>query len=122
MKRKAIPTTAAVAAAILVAACGSGDKQTAATNAASTTAASQASTLPPGLAGAYSRFVSKADIERTQKKRSEVGPDQDKPKPSKMLLFFDAKAMTMRDPAAKFVTQMDYSATPDGKLLFVPDC
>lgn len=119
MNRHAIPAAAA-AVAIAVAGCGSNDGSNdtgAATAATTTTATSQAPGLPASLAGSYSRAVTKADIERTQKKRSEVGPDQEPPKPDKSLLFFEPKAMTSRTPSADFVVQQDYSATNDGKLV-----
>src|SRR3954470_13668368 len=118
MNRHAIPAAAA-AVAIAVAGCGSDDSKDAgaATAATTTTATSQAPGLPASLAGSYTRFVSKADIDRTQKHRSELGSKQEKPKPSKALLFFEPKAMTTRTPSGDFVVQQDYSATDDGKLV-----
>jgi hypothetical protein len=119
MNRFTIPATAA-ALTLVVAGCGSGDDPKdsgAATAAATTTSTSQASGLPSQLAGSYTRSVSKADIERTQAKRSEAGPNQEKPKPERALLFFEPKAMTTRNPSADFVVQQDYSASPDGKLV-----
>src|SRR4051812_4369623 len=117
MNRHAIPVAAA-SVAMLVAGCGSDDGDKGAATAATTAnAASQAAALPPGLAGGYTRYVSKADIERTQKTRSEAGPHQERPKPAKALLFFDPKAMTVRNEAADFVVQHDYSASADGKLV-----
>jgi hypothetical protein len=107
----------AVAALALVAVgCGSDDKksdQTAATNttAASTTGAA----LPPGLAGSYARSVTKADIDRTQKARSELGPNEEKPKPQAALLFVEPGTLTVRNPKATFVVQQDYAASA-GKL------
>jgi len=119
MNRRLMPTAAA-ALAIAIAGCGSdGGKNDsgAATAAATTTATSQGASVPPALAGAYTRSVTKADIERTQKKRSEAGPEQEKPKPERALLFVEPSALTARNPDASFVVQQDYSATPDGKLV-----
>jgi hypothetical protein len=119
MNRHAIPAAAA-ALAIVAAGCGSNGskKDTGAATAASTkTGTSQPSTLPPGLAGSYTRFVSKADIKRTKAKRSEVGPNQSAPKPERFLLFFDPSAMTARTPSGDYVVQHDYSASTDGQLV-----
>src|SRR5436190_550901 len=101
--------------ALAVAGCGSSESKTTATNrsAATTSAASP----PHALLGQYRRFVSKADIDRTQKKRSELGPNQEKPKPGAMLLFLEPSTLTTRDPGGKLVVQQDYSATSGGKLV-----
>jgi hypothetical protein len=109
-------TAAASAIAVAAAGCGSSDDTSdkGGTAARPTTATAPAAS---GLSGQYTRFVSKADIERTQRKRSELGPDQAKPKPETALLTFEPKAMTTRDPKATFVVQQDYSANPDGKLV-----
>jgi hypothetical protein len=95
--------------------CGSSDSKTPATNGSN--AAQTSRSAPPALLGQYQRFVSKADIERTQKKRSELGPNQEKPKPAVTLLFLEPGTLTTRDPKATFVVQQDYSATSDGKLV-----
>jgi hypothetical protein len=118
MNRIAIPIAVA-ALAVVPAGCGSGDSKdssaaTAATKPAGTT---QPSSLPAQLAGGYTRYVSRADIERTQKKRSEVGRNQTKPKPERYLLFFEAGGVTVRTPKADFVVPEDYSATDDGRLV-----
>ncbi len=117
MNRLAIPVAVA-ALAVLPAGCGSNDDEGAAAS-TTTTAAAKATPagLPQELAGSYGRFVSKADIERTQSKRSEVGPSQEKPKPEAALLFLEPSAMTVRNPKADFVVQHDYSATGDGRLV-----
>jgi hypothetical protein len=118
MNRLVVPIATA-ALAIVSAGCGSDDNKDAdaATSASKPAATTQPSSLPSQLAGSYTRFVSKADIERTQSKRSEVGPNQSKPKPEQALLFFDPKAMTTRNPSADFVVQHDYSATEDGQIV-----
>jgi hypothetical protein len=110
-------TLAAAAVALTAAGCGSSGGSTnerAATTNARNTAAS--TSTPRELLGQWTRRVTRADIARTQKKRSELGPNQEKPKPQTALLTFDAKALTTRDPKATFVVQHDYRATPDGKL------
>jgi hypothetical protein len=115
MKRLVI-STAVAALAFAPAGCGSDDDEATAAKPATTAAATQPTGLPQELAGSYSRFVSKADIERTQAKRSEIGPNQEKPKPERVLLFLEPSAMTTRTPDAAFVVQQDYSASDDGKL------
>jgi hypothetical protein len=118
MNRLAIP--AAVAAlAIAPAGCGSDDDSATATTTTTAAAAAQPkqSGLPSELAGGYTRFMNKADIERTQAKRSEVGPNQEKPKPERYLLFFEPTGTTTRNEKADFVVQQDYSATDDGQLV-----
>jgi hypothetical protein len=112
MNRTTLPLTAA-AIALAATGCGSANKAATATNASSTTAATS---TPHELLAQWTRFVSKADIARTEKKRSELGPNQEAPKPSTALMTFEPKALTTRDPRATFVVQQDYQATPDGKL------
>lgn len=116
MNRTTLPLTAA-AIALAAAGCGS-TKETATTTNASRTTAATAST-PPELLAQWTRFVTKADIERTKKKRSELGPNQDTPKPAQALTTFEPKALTTRDPRATLVIQQDYKATPDGKLVIL---
>jgi hypothetical protein len=111
MTRYTVPIAVA-ALALAAGGCGS-DKQAAAKPAASTTSAASP---PQDLAGAYKRFVSKADIDRTQKERSELGPNQDKPKPETALLFVEPGALTTRNDKASFVVQQDYAATEAGQL------
>jgi hypothetical protein len=114
MNRHVLPV-AVTALAVAASGCGSGDD--AKTTAASSTAAQvKPAATPQELLGTYSRAVSKADIERTTKKRSELGPDQEKPKPGVSVLFVEPAALTVRDPKATFVVQQDYSATGAGKL------
>lgn len=121
MNRHIIPITAATLA-VAAAGCGSDDKSAADGGAAkpqstvSRTAAKTPAALPQELAGAYTRFVTKADIERTQRKRSELGPNQDKPKPERALMFIEPAALTVRDPKATFVVQQDFSATGAGQF------
>jgi hypothetical protein len=119
MNRRAVSATAA-ALALVAAGCGSSsdaEDSGAATASTTTTAASQSSSLPAQLAGSYTRSVTEADIDRTQKKRSEAGPNQEKPKPSRVLLFLEPTGMTARTPKADFVVQQDYSATDGGQLV-----
>src|SRR3954468_15236449 len=117
MNRTTLPLAAA-AIALAGAGCGSGDDSAGSTatttNAGSTTAAAAP---PQELLGQWSRHVTKADIARTQKKRSELGPNQDKPKPEPALMTFEPKALTTRNPKATFVVQEDYKATSDGRLV-----
>jgi hypothetical protein len=108
-------TTAIAAAALVASGCGSSDD--AEKTAATTTARAAATSPPQDLVGSYERDVTHADIERTQKKRSELGPNQEKPKPEHALLFVEPAAITQRDAAGEFVVQQDYSATADGKLV-----
>jgi hypothetical protein len=111
-------TLTAAASAIAVTAAGCGSSEDSADKSATTTRPAAATAPAPSApSGQYTRFVSKADIERTQRKRSELGPDQEKPKPETALLTFEPQALTTRDPKATFVVQQDYSASPDGKLV-----
>jgi hypothetical protein len=115
MKRFAIPA-AALALAIVPAGCGSDDDGATAAKPATTSAQSEPAGPPPELAGSYTRFVGKADIARTQKKRSEVGPNQVKPKPERTLLFVEPSGLTTRTTNADFVVQQDYAASAGGEL------
>ena len=110
-------TAAAVAIAVLgVAGCGSSKSDDKSTAAKPPSTAPATAKVPPELLGSYTRKVTQADIDRTQRKRSEVGPNQEKPKPSRALAFFEAGGLSTRDPAGEFVVQQDYSASADGKL------
>jgi hypothetical protein len=115
MNRTTLPLTVA-AIALAAAGCGTAKKEAAATNASSTTVATS---TPQELLAQWTRFVSKSDIARTKKKRSELGPNQDTPKPQTALMTFEPKALTTRDPRATFVVQQDYKATSDGKLVIL---
>jgi hypothetical protein len=117
MNRHSLPV--AIAALTVVAAgCGSSGQSTkGGVSPASGTHPAAAPAAPHELLGQYTRFVTKADIARTQKKRSELGPHQQKPKPAPALMTFEPAALTVRDPAAKFVVQLDYAATPAGGLV-----
>lgn len=114
MNRLAFPTAAAVLA-LAAAGCGSDDKSSDQAATASTAASTTGGGVPAGLAGSYTRSVTNADIARTQKKRSELGPNQEKPKPETALLFVEPGTLTVRNPKATFVVQQDYSASA-GKL------
>jgi hypothetical protein len=118
MNRHAIPIAAAALA--VAAGCGNGGDKTASNPSRTVTDVSSPAPAqagpPQALLGQYSRSVTKADIARTKKKRSELGPNQSAPKPERSLLFFEAGALTTRTPDASFVVQQDYSATSDGKL------
>jgi hypothetical protein len=112
-------TAAAAVIAVSAAGCGSNADSSKPAAASATTTTASATSPPTELLAQWTRAVSKADIDRTQKKRSELGPDQEKPKPSRALLTFEPKALTTRDPAATFVVQQDYKATPEGKLVIL---
>jgi hypothetical protein len=118
MNRHTLPAAAA-AIALSAAGCGSGDESSKTVAASASTTTASATSPPKELLAQWTRFVTKADIARTQKKRSELGPDQEKPKPETALLTFEPKAMTTRNPTASFVVQQDYSARPDGKLVIL---
>jgi hypothetical protein len=111
MNRRAFPIAAA-ALALAAAGCGSDDSGSGHAATASTPGTGTTTTagLPPGLAGSFKRAVTKADIARTQKKRSELGPHQEKPKPEEALLFVEPGALTVRNPKATFVVQQDFAA------------
>src|SRR3954468_4121041 len=117
MNRTTLPLAALT---ITVAAAGCGSSSDSADKATTTTKPVSATASPPKeLLAQWTRFVSKADIERTQKNRSELGPNQEKPKPQTALMTFEPKTLTTRDPKASFVVQHDYKATPDGKLVIL---
>jgi hypothetical protein len=117
MNRTTLPLAAA---AIALTAAGCGSSGDSAGNATATTAPAAASaSQPTELLAQWTRVVSKTDIDRTQKKRSELGPNQTKPKPGRVLMTFEPKALTTRDPKASFVVQNDYTATPEGKLVIL---
>jgi hypothetical protein len=119
MNRHAFPLSVAVIA-LAASGCGSGDdsKSSSAADSA-TTASSQSQAKPPQeLLGIYTRSVTKADIERTQKKRSELGPNQEKPKPSDAAMGIGAQGINISSPDDPgFQVDQDYVATSDGKLV-----
>jgi hypothetical protein len=118
MKRYTTLTVTAAALAVAIPGCGSSD--TSSSNAATTTrAAAATASTPSELLGQWTRFVTKADIARTQRKRSELGPNQETPKPETALMTFEPKALTTRNPKASFVVQHDYKASADGKLVIL---
>jgi hypothetical protein len=106
--------TASLASLALVAGCGSGHK--------STTAASATAAAKPGTAslyGTYERYVTKADIERTDKIRSEAGPNQEKPKPDHVVLTIaegDPQGTITATGSDGFAIAMDMEASSGGKL------
>ena len=106
--------TASLASLALVAGCGSGGK--------SSTAASATTAAKPGTAslyGTYERYVTKADIERTDKLRSEAGPNQEKPKPDHVVLMIaqgDPRSTITATGSDGFAIAMDMDATSDGTL------
>jgi hypothetical protein len=110
------PHTLLVAAAsvALVAGCGSDHK--------SATPASTSAAAKPGTAslyGTYERDVTKADIERTDKARSEAGPNQEKPKPDHVVLTIaegDPQGTITATGSDGFAIAMDMNATSGGKL------
>jgi hypothetical protein len=115
MNRTTLPLTAA-AIALAAAGCGTAKHSATHTNASSITAAAS---TPHELLAQWTRFVTKSDIARTKKKRSELGPNQDAPKPETALMTFEPKALTTRNPRATFVVQQDYKASPDGTLVIL---
>jgi hypothetical protein len=106
--------TATLAPLALVAGCGSGHK--------SATPASTAAAARPGTAslyGTYERAVTKADIERTDKIRSEVGPNQEKPKPDHVVLTIaegDPQGTITATGSDGLVVTMDMDPSASGKL------
>ena len=108
--RTIIATTATLA--LVAAGCGSDDEKQASTAPPAPTTAAP----PQELAGGWTRQVTKADIERTQKTRSELGPHQEKPKPDRSVIAFDQgtlKATFASD--AGYEVDQDYTASA-GKL------
>lgn len=110
------PTFIALAASLALATgCGADAKPT--RQASATTAAK------PGTAslyGTYERHVSKADIERTDKIRSDTGPGQEKPKPDDVVLTIaegDPKGTVTATGSDGFAIAMDMEATSGGRLV-----
>ena len=106
--------SASVASLALVAGCGSESKSA---TSASTTAAAKPGTA--SLYGTYERDVTKADIERTDKIRSEAGPNQEKPKPDHVVLTIaegDPQATITATGSDGFAIAMDMDASSGGKL------
>ena len=110
MSRTPLTLIAAGVSLALVAGCGSDAPKT------------PAGAAKPGTAslyGTYERDVTKADIERTDKFRSELGPKQDKPKPHHVVI-----TIAQGDPASTLseissdgtAVTMDISATSGGNL------
>jgi hypothetical protein len=93
--------------------CGSDDKSA---TPAPTTAAAKPGTA--SLYGTYERDVSQADIDRTDKIRSE-GPGQVKPKPDHVVLTIaegDPKGTITATGSDGFAIAMDIDASASGKL------
>jgi hypothetical protein len=106
--------TASLVPLALVAGCGSDHKSAAP---ASSTGAAKPGTA--SLYGTYERDVTKADIERTNKFRSEAGPNQDKPKPQHVVLTIaegDPQSTLSETSSDGTSVAMDISATASGKL------
>jgi hypothetical protein len=105
---------ATLAPLALVAGCGSDHK--------SATPASTAAAAKPGTAslyGTYERNVTKADIERTDKIRSELGPNQERPKPDHAVLTIaegDPQSTITATGSDGFAIAMDMDASASGKL------
>jgi len=106
--------TATLVPLALAAGCGSDHT--------SATSASTAAAAKPGTAslyGTYERDVTKADIERTDKTRSEAGPNQEKPKPDHSVLTIaqgDPQSTITATGSDGFTVAMDMDATASGKL------
>jgi hypothetical protein len=109
--------TASLGPLALFAGCGSEHK--------SATPASTAAGARPGTAslyGTYERDVTKADIERTDKVRSEAGPNQEKPKPDHAVLTIaqgDPQGTITATGSDGFATSMDIDVTSSGKLVLL---
>jgi hypothetical protein len=112
--QKLLAITAALAPLALVGGCGSDHK--------SATSASTAAAAKPGTAslyGTYERDVTKADIQRTDKIRSEAGPNQEKPKPDHVVLTIaegDPQGTITATGSDGFAVAMDIYASSGGKL------
>jgi hypothetical protein len=110
--RTLLAITASLAPLALAAGCGSDH-----TAAMSTAAAAKPGTA--SLYGTYERDVTKADIERTDKARSEVGPNEEKPKPDHFVLTIaegDPQGTITAAGSDGFSVAMDMDATASGKL------
>lgn len=111
-----IPHTLLVASGslALIAGCGSGQKPD---HPATTSSAAKPGTA--SLYGTYERDVTKADIERTDKVRSEAGPHQERPKPAHAVLTIaegdPQSTLTVRGSDG-FSVAMDVTPTPRGAL------
>jgi hypothetical protein len=91
----------------VLAGCGSSDEEAAAP--ARTTSA-------PALSGSFEREMTKADIARTDARRDESGPGQEKPEPGPLELTLEDGTLAMTDVGAGFTIRQDFSATSDGEL------
>ena len=107
----ALAVTAVLAA--FAAGCGSGDDDQA--GGARTTAADSSKSSTSKLVGSYARTLTSADIERTDRRRTE-GPHQDKPKPGPLELTLTDGTLQMTDRQAKVAILQDFSAISDGAL------
>jgi hypothetical protein len=116
MYRSLSPVAASIAtlACLGFAACGSDDTQTTKPAAAPATPAAGAT---QDLVGTFQRRMTKADIARTQKLRSEAGPLQEKPKPSRLTLVLTAAELRLTDSGFSPPLIVRQSITPTaGKL------
>jgi hypothetical protein len=106
--------TTPLASLALVVGCGSEHNPT--------TPASTSGAPKPGTAslyGTYERDVTKADIERTDKFRSEAGPNQEKPKPDRVVLTIaegDPQGTITATGSDGFAIAEDMNATASGRL------
>jgi hypothetical protein len=113
MPRTLIAIIASLAPLALISGCGSDHKSA---------TAPPAGAAKPGTAslyGTYERDVTKADIERTDKIRSEAGPNQEKPKPDHVVLTIaegDPQSTITATGSDGFAIAMDMDASASGKL------
>ena len=113
------PAAAALAAACLaVAGCGSDDDTSSGAAEqvpAPTTTTAAASTVPSDLLGTYERRVTAADIERTEQRRDESGPNQEKPAPGRARLIISPTSLKVIHLAVDppFTIEQSISATAD---------
>lgn len=108
------PIAVSILSLALLTGCGSDHK--------SASPASSSAAAKPGTAslyGTYERDVTKADIDRTDKVRSEAGPHQQKPKPDHVVLTIaegDPQGTITATGSDGFGIAMDMDASADGKL------
>jgi hypothetical protein len=108
---------------VVLAGCGSDDDDDETTGAATTTQTQAADddALPDELLGTFTRNTTQADIERTAKYRSELGPNQETPLPGPRRIVISGNRLRMISPEEKppFVVDQEIKATDDGELRFV---
>jgi len=114
MPRTLIAIIASLAPLALISGCGSDH-----TSAAAAPPAGAAKPGTASLYGTYERDVTNADIERTDKFRSEAGPNQEKPKPDHFVLTIaegDPQSTITATGSDGFAVAMDMDASASGKL------